>query len=204
MKAVEIQLSFFFLGGGCVWGIGGYSHVSYEFEVLGMQPQMPLSTNEEQKTVGSWRNAHFRNTWEVVRCLENKLGMYDKTLDFPDYLNTSKMCINNSWGLLGTGRMGGGGYRGGRRGRLYTYRYTVTTRMTSMRDISIFHNCEGQNHKTVSTDHNFWRERRAQTTQTMIFVTKGKKTDFCCCRRCFIFILFFIFLWCLLVCLVWS
>ena len=43
-------------------------------------------------------------------------------------------------------------------GRLYTYHYTVTTRMTSslrwsaMRAID---NCEGQNHKTVSTDHNF-------------------------------------------------
>ena len=38
---------------------------------------------------------------------------------------------------------------------------TVTTRMTSalrwaaMRAILMFHNCEGQSHKTVSTDHNF-------------------------------------------------
>ena len=53
-------------------------------------------------------------------------------------------------------------------GRLYTYRYTVTIRMTSalrwaaMRAILIFHNCEGQSHKTVSTDHNFWREKRAE------------------------------------------
>ena len=45
--------------------------------------------------------------------------------------------------------------------RLYTYRYTVTTRMTdalrwaAMRAILMFHNCEGQSHKTVSTDHNF-------------------------------------------------
>ena len=36
----------------------------------------------------------------------------------------------------------------------------VTTRMTSalrwaaMRAILMFHNCEGQSHKTVSTDHN--------------------------------------------------
>ena len=43
----------------------------------------------------------------------------------------------------------------------YTYRYTVTTRMTSalrgaaMRAILKFHNCEGQSHKTVSTDLNF-------------------------------------------------
>ena len=28
--------------------------------------------------------------------------------------------------------------------------------------ILIFHNCEGQSHKSVSTDHNFWRERRAE------------------------------------------
>ena len=49
----------------------------------------------------------------------------------------------------------GGGWR------LYTCRYTVTTTMTYalrwavMRAILIFHNCEGQSHKTVSTDHNF-------------------------------------------------
>ena len=46
--------------------------------------------------------------------------------------------------------------------------YTVTTRMTSalrwevMRAILMFHNFEGQSHKTVSTDHNFRRERRAE------------------------------------------
>ena len=51
--------------------------------------------------------------------------------------------------------LGGGGER------LYTYHYTVTTRMTyalrwaAMRAILMFHNCEGQSHKTVSTDHNF-------------------------------------------------
>ena len=64
-------------------------------------------------------------------------------------------------GLLGTGRRVGRGYGGGGRGRLYTYRYTVTTRMTpalrwaAMRAILMFHNCEGQSHKTVSTYHNF-------------------------------------------------
>ena len=41
------------------------------------------------------------------------------------------------------------------------HRYTVTTRMTSalrwaaMRAIFMFHNCDGQSHKTVSADHNF-------------------------------------------------
>ena len=45
----------------------------------------------------------------------------------------------------------------------------VTTRMTpsslrwaAMRAILMFHNCEGLSHKTVSTDHNFWRERTAE------------------------------------------
>ena len=51
---------------------------------------------------------------------------------------------------------------GGEGARLYTYRYTVsvTTRMTSVlrwaaiRAILMFHNCEEQSHRTVSTDHN--------------------------------------------------
>ena len=53
-----------------------------------------------------------------------------------------------------------GGYGGGGEGE-QLYHYTVTTRMTSalrwaaMRAILMFHNCEGQSHKTVSTDHNF-------------------------------------------------
>ena len=33
--------------------------------------------------------------------------------------------------LIRDGEMGARGYGGGGRGRLYTYRYTVTTRMTS-------------------------------------------------------------------------
>ena len=50
-----------------------------------------------------------------------------------------------------------GGMEVGGRRRLYTYRYTVTTRMTpalrwaAMRTIWKFHNCEGQSHMTVST-----------------------------------------------------
>ena len=63
--------------------------------------------------------------------------------------------------------VGGGGGGGGRGvcvcgGRLYTYPATrVTTRMTpalrwaAMRAILMFHNFEGQSHKTVSTYHNF-------------------------------------------------
>ena len=66
------------------------------------------------------------------------------------------------------GEKGGSGYEGCLGERLYTYRYTVTTRMTyalrwvATRAILLFHNCEGQSHKTVSTDHNLRRERRAE------------------------------------------
>ena len=62
-----------------------------------------------------------------------------------------------------TGRKG---YGGGGRGKLYTYRYTVTTRMTpalrwaAMRAIFLmFYNCERQSHKTVSTNHNLSEEK---------------------------------------------
>ena len=54
----------------------------------------------------------------------------------------------------------GGGMEVGEREILYC-RYTVTTRMTpalrwaAMRAVLMFHNCEGQSHKTMSTDHNF-------------------------------------------------
>ena len=60
-----------------------------------------------------------------------------------------------------------GGYGGGGRGRLYTYRYAVTTRMTSalrwasMRAILMFHSCEGQ---TVTR----------QCPQTTAFEEKGE------------------------------
>ena len=63
------------------------------------------------------------------------------------------------------GRRGEGGMEVGEEGD--TCRYTVTTWMTSvlrwaaMRAILMFHNCEGQSHKTVSADHNLWSERRA-------------------------------------------
>ena len=48
----------------------------------------------------------------------------------------------------------------GKGGRLYTYGYIVTTGVTPalgwavMRASLMFHNCEGQSHKTVSTGHN--------------------------------------------------
>ena len=65
-------------------------------------------------------------------------------------------------------RDGENGYLAGGRGRLYTYRYAaVPTRMNSalrwaaMRAILMFHNCEGQSHKT-------------QCPQTTIFEDKGE------------------------------
>ena len=53
------------------------------------------------------------------------------------------------------------------RRRVYTYRYTVTIRMTCIKmggDESRFNVplVVRDSHKTVSRDHNFWRERRAE------------------------------------------
>ena len=39
---------------------------------------------------------------------------------------------------------------------------TPALRWAAMRAILMFHNCEGQSHKTVFTDHNFGKERRAE------------------------------------------
>ena len=70
--------------------------------------------------------------------------------------------------LIRDGKKVGRGYGVGGRGRFYTYRYTLTTRMTyalrwaAMRAILMFNNCEGQSRTTVSTDHNFSSERRAE------------------------------------------
>ena len=36
-----------------------------------------------------------------------------------------------------------------------TPRMTYALRWAAMRAILMFHNCEGQSHKTISTDHNF-------------------------------------------------
>ena len=39
---------------------------------------------------------------------------------------------------------------------------TSALRWAAMRAMLMFHNCEGQSHKTLSTNHNFWRERRTE------------------------------------------
>ena len=52
-------------------------------------------------------------------------------------------------------------WRWGEREIIYLSLYTVTTGITSalrwaaIRAILMFHDCEGQSHQTVSTDHNF-------------------------------------------------
>ena len=69
------------------------------------------------------------------------------------------------------GETGGGrrGYGGGGKGRVYIYRYTVTTKMTpalrraamgAILNISLIVRVKVT--KTVSTDHNFRSERRAE------------------------------------------
>ena len=63
------------------------------------------------------------------------------------------------------GRRGGRGYGGSGRGRLYTYRYIVTNRMTRIKmgsDESHFNvsvGSDGQSHKTVFTNHNLSEEK---------------------------------------------
>ena len=74
------------------------------------------------------------------------------------------------YGLLETGRRGGGGgvWRWGEREIIYLsphchHQHDSCIKMGS--DESYFKrfiNCEGQSHKTVSRDHNFWTERRAE------------------------------------------
>ena len=39
---------------------------------------------------------------------------------------------------------------------------TSALRWAAMRAILMFHNSDRQSHETVSTDHNFWRERTAK------------------------------------------
>ena len=53
-------------------------------------------------------------------------------------------------------------------------------RWAAMRAILMFHNCEGQSHKTVYTDHNFWTERRAteiQLTSIILSLPRLKPTE---------------------------
>ena len=49
----------------------------------------------------------------------------------------------------------------GEEGRLYTCCYTVTTRWAARRSHSnVSIGCDGQSHKTVSTNHNLLEEKR--------------------------------------------
>ena len=87
------------------------------------------------------------------------------TFDFSLEMGVSKYtqtwCLTSteSIRLIKNGEKRGRGVWKGGGERLYTYHYTVTTRMTSalrwavMKAILVFHHCEGQSHKTVSTDN---------------------------------------------------
>ena len=82
------------------------------------------------------------------------------------------------------GEKGGRGYGGGGRGRLHTYHYTVTTRMTSalrwaaMRAILIFHDCEGQSHKTVHRPQPFEEKGEPKRIRTEVLLLTGL-TPYC-------------------------
>ena len=71
--------------------------------------------------------------------------------------------------LIRDGETGGRGYGGEERGRLYTYRYTVTTRTTALRwpatNESHFNVSLIVRDKVtrVSTNYNFLREGRTET-----------------------------------------
>ena len=93
---------------------------------------------------------------------------------------------------------------------------TYALRWAAKRAILMFHNCEGQSHRTVSTDHSFWRERRAEadsnrgpsayqpnalplgqtgshgkSPSTVCFIC----VCFCCCSLFFLFFCFFAWVW---------
>ena len=80
------------------------------------------------------------------------------------YVNMALNVHRNRKAYWGRGE-GGGEAKGGMRGEgdyipvatlsPPTTRMTPALRWTAMRVILIFHNCEGQSHKTVSTDINF-------------------------------------------------
>ena len=63
------------------------------------------------------------------------------------------------------------------RGRLYTYRYTVTTRMTpalrwaAMRAILKFHNCEGQSHNPKITTFKEKGEPKQIRTEVLLLTS---------------------------------
>ena len=71
----------------------------------------------------------------------------------------------------------------------YSYRYTVTNTMTSitmggggggeggaMGAVLMFINCEGQSHKTVSTDHNLFEEKGERKPNALSLVQSGSRT----------------------------
>ena len=92
--------------------------------------------------------------------------------------------------------MGGRGHGGGWRGRLYTYRYTVTTRMTCIKmgsgesHFNVSVGSVGQSHKTVSTNHNLFDEKgepKRYRTEVLPLTSltpyrQAKPAHYSCCR----------------------
>ena len=78
--------------------------------------------------------------------------------------------------------MGRRGYGGGGKGDYYIPIATLTTRMTSalrwaaVRAILMFHNCEGQSHKTVSTDHTLPLGQTGSPPESRFCVTRSNRT----------------------------
>ena len=111
-----------------------------------------------------WKLCKFSALWVVITHLYTvSRSKVKKTLCL-----TSTETIR----LIRNGEKGGRGYGGGGRGRLYTCRYAaVTTRMTSalrwagMRAILMFHNCEGQSHKTLDSVHRpqFFKRKKSRS-----------------------------------------
>ena len=105
------------------------------------------------------RNTH---THTLTQTAMNS-NVYDIDLCHISYMVKEIWCLTSTETIriIRDGEKGGKGVWRWGRGRLYTYRYTVTTSMTSalrwaaMRVILMFHNCDGQSHKTASTVHNF-------------------------------------------------
>ena len=78
-------------------------------------------------------------------------------------------------------KVGEGGVEVGGGGKFYTYRYTVTTTMTSalrwaaMRAILMFHNSEGQSHKTVHRPQLLKRKEEPNQIRTEVLLLTSQK-----------------------------
>ena len=94
----------------------------------------------------------------------------------PWQLSKSTWCLTSTETIriMRDGEKGGRWYGGGGRGRLYTYRYTVTTgmipalRWAAMRAILMFQLEVMNSHKTVSTNHLFEEKEEPKRYRTEV------------------------------------